>query len=385
MKHRGTKVVAAALMGALFGAPLAPADEEGFRPLQNGKDLSGWVNVNTHATTWQVRDGVIVCSGKPIGELRTDRQYENFVLELEWRHMKPGGNAGLFVWADDLPARGVPFIRGIEVQILDGRNSENSTSHGDVFAIHGATMTPDRPHPAGWARCLPSEHRSKPAGQWNHYRVVCDDGTIKLAVNGKIVSGGSECSPRKGYICLESEGSEAHFRNIRIKELPSSNPSAEMVATSDRGFRPLFGGLDLSGWRADKGHQGHWAADDWRLRYDGQSAAPDKGLWTSDSFGEFQLIVDWRWAAGPKRRTVPVVFAGGELHTKEIDARVRAWHRTEITRSGDGLTVKVDGETVLRKQLPAGKPVRGRVGLADQGVPVEFANVFIRSLDEQRQ
>ena len=79
-------------------------------------------------------------------------------------------------------------------------------------------------------RCLPSERRSKPAGQWNHYRVVCNDGILKLAVNGKVVSGGSGCTPRKGYICLESEGSPVEFRNIRIKQLPSTNPKPQEIA-----------------------------------------------------------------------------------------------------------------------------------------------------------
>src|SRR5258706_43618 len=83
---------------------------------------------------------------------------------------------------------------------------------------------------SGWERCLPSEKRAKPSPEWNHYRVECRDGVLKLAVNGKVVSGGSECKPRKGYLCLESEGSECHFRNLRIKELPSSNPSADEVA-----------------------------------------------------------------------------------------------------------------------------------------------------------
>ena len=117
------------------------------------------------------------------------------------------------------------------MQVLDGRETPNYTSHGDVFAIHGATMKPDRPHPAGWERCLPSERRCKPSPEWNHYRVTCNDGVLKLAVNGKEVSGGSEISPRKGYICLESEGSPVEFRNIRIKELPSTGATPEQTAT----------------------------------------------------------------------------------------------------------------------------------------------------------
>jgi hypothetical protein len=205
-----------------------------FVSLFNEKDLAGWVPVNVRPDTFQVRDAMIVCSGKPTGVMRTDKMYENFVLELEWRHMRPKGNAGLFIWSDGVIAPGTPFTRSIEVQILDGRNTENYTSHGDVFAIHGAKMKPDRPHPAGSMRCLPSERRSKPSPEWNHYRVTCRDGDIKLAVNGKIVSGGSACSPRKGYICLESEGSEVHFRNIRIHELPSSDPKPNEIAKPGR-------------------------------------------------------------------------------------------------------------------------------------------------------
>ena len=96
----------------------------GFRALFNGKDFSGWVPVNTAPSTWTVQDGMIVCSGKPTGEMRTDRMYQNFILELEWRHMVPTGNAGLFVWSDALTAPGVPFTRSVEVQVLDALRSK---------------------------------------------------------------------------------------------------------------------------------------------------------------------------------------------------------------------------------------------------------------------
>src|SRR5262249_47900576 len=157
------------------------------------------------------------------GYLRTDKQYENFILEFEWRHMPPRpdavGNSGLFVWCDPLPAVGSGYTRGIEGQVVGNLEKEGYyTSHGDLFSIWGATCKPDRPHPHGWARCLPSERRCKGAGEWNHYRVEAKDGAIKLAVNGKVVSGVSGCNPRKGYLALESEGSECHFRNLRIKE-----------------------------------------------------------------------------------------------------------------------------------------------------------------------
>ena len=141
-------------------------------------------------------------------------------------------------------------MRAIEVQILDGRNTDNYTSHGDVFAIHGARMTPDRPHPGGWMRSLPSERRARPAGEWNHYRITAQNGTIKLAVNGKEVSGGYDISPRKGYIHLESEGGRVLYRNLRVKELPAANSLApDQIAQADNGFVPLYTGVDFSGWQ----------------------------------------------------------------------------------------------------------------------------------------
>ena len=247
---------------ALAAGPAWPRTTA-FVPLFNGKDLTGWVNVNCAPETFTVKDGMIVTTGMPTGVLRTEKQYENFILELEWKHIASrGGNAGLFVWGDPLPAprhavharhRGAGPRRPAKT---DG----DYTSHGDIFSIQGATLKPDRPHPNGWERCLPSEHRCKPAGEWNHYRVECNDGVIKLAVNGKDVSGGSECNPRKGYICLESEGSECHFRNIKIKELPSTNPKPEEIADVAQGFVPLYTGLDLRGWKQDAGPQGPLAA-----------------------------------------------------------------------------------------------------------------------------
>ena len=118
---------------------------------------------------------------------------------------------------------------------------------------------------------------------------------MKLAVNGKEVSGGSQCRPRKGYLCLESEGSECHFRNIKISELPSTDPRPEEIADVDQGFRSLYTGVDLSGWKELPGHKNHWKAADWVLDYDGQSDAEDKCLWSGQ--GVRQLHAGVRLAA----------------------------------------------------------------------------------------
>ena len=142
MKTRGL-IPALAFLFTLATISAEDKKEE-FQSLFNGKDLDGWVKVNTAPSTWSVKDGMIICSGKPTGEMRTRRMYQNFIMEVEWRHMKPRGNAGIFVWADDITARGQPFHRGVEVQVLENAygNTRGHTTHGDIFPIHGAKMTP---------------------------------------------------------------------------------------------------------------------------------------------------------------------------------------------------------------------------------------------------
>jgi len=413
-------------------------------PLFNGRDLSGWVNVNCAPGTFTVRDGMIVSTGVPTGVMRTERQYENFELELEYRHMRTGGNAGLFVWSEGITSPGVPFAKSIEVQILDGRNSSNFTSHGDVFAIHGATFKPLHAHPGGWMRCLPSEQRAKPAGEWNHYRVTCSNGVIRLSVNGKEVSGGSESKPRKGYICLEAEGSECHFRNLRVREWPSTNPKPEEIAPLTEGFVPLYTGVDFAGWKMEPGHAGHWRTNDWILEYDGKSEAPDKHLWTTREFGDFVLIADWRLTRKPEPKQFPVVQPDGSfaptdqggiklerpvmdagasgiflrgdsmaqvalwcwpvgsggvsgffLNTNQpaairaatvprmkADARPGEWNRTVITLRGDRITVVLNGKTVVENARLPGIARRGPIGLAHHGSPVQFASLLIRELND---
>jgi hypothetical protein len=359
---------------ALLLLALAACATSAPRPLFNGTDLSGWVQVNCAPSTFTVRDGLIVCSGKPTGVLRTERMYENFVLELEYRHLTPGGNAGLFVWSDPLPARGVPFTRSLEVQVMDGVETADYTSHGDIFSIWGASFTPDRPHPAGWERCLPSEKRARPAPEWNHYRVTCDDGVIGLEVNGAKVSGGQQASPRKGYICLESEGSEVHFRNLVIRELPPASPPLEprLVARAAGALRPIYTGRDLSGWEAAAGgapDASHWQARDWTLATDGQGGV----LRLVEPLGDFELQVDWRRPAAASMR--PPLDFGVELPDAML-AGVPGWHRTHVLRRGGHLLVELDGQPILDGPVaPGAGPTR--LELRPGGMVTEYANLFL--------
>jgi hypothetical protein len=226
--------VAGLLMTAASVSAAGPPE---FRDLFNGKDLAGWVNVNTAEDTWRVENGMIVCSGKPIGVMRTARQYENYILHVEWMHTEPGGNSGMFLWSGPQANPGSPFPNGVEVQMLElewpqlhqkeGKLPPLAYVHGELFGVGKLKTTPDNPR---GERSMSIENRCKGRGEWNTYDVVAVDGVMKLAVNGKFVNGISRATQKKGYICLESEGAKIYFRNIRILELPPGVTSPEQSA-----------------------------------------------------------------------------------------------------------------------------------------------------------
>jgi hypothetical protein len=393
--------VAALLVSIPVGADDAkPAD--GYVPMFNGKDLSGWVNVNCAPSTFFVKDGEIITTGKPTGFLRTEKQYENFELEMDWMHIntKEVGNSGLFVWGDPLPAVGTGYTRGIEVQVLVNleyrdkkTNAITATSHGDLFSIWGATCVPDRPHPTGAQRCLPSENRAKGGGEWNHYKVIANDGVIKLHVNGKEVSGVSKCNPRKGYLALESEDAECHFKNLKIKELPSTNPKPEEIAKVAEGHTSLFNGLDLTGWKTK---EGAWKASDGKLAAMGKAT-----LSTEKNYDKCELIFDWR---RPAKSDGQIEVEVGGITLTALEGRISTnqspglgisvangsfvfpgkqgvkpgvWNRATITLDGKSMVVAINGQDIHR--APATdlrtKPISFK---AADGL--EIMNVFYREL-----
>jgi len=369
------------------GTKSFPAGSDGFVPLFNGRDLSGWVNANCAPETWTVRDGMIHCTGLPTGAMRTTQQYENFILELEWRHLSSGGNSGVFIWGTPIAAPGVPFLRGIEVQVLDhgfnipGKN-EWYTTHGDVFPIHGATMKPFGRH--NGMRSFPSEERSKGSPEWNHYRIVGSNGVIRLSVNGKEVSGGEDCNYRKGYLALESEGAPVVFRNLRLKELPSSGAPADVTASPDLGWKSLFTGLDLRGWKTNATVASRWSMRGERLNLKAGQASADATLWTEQDFGDAEFIVDCRSAKRSEgtEMVLPEVHVRGQesFPIKLFGAEPEIYSRFVITIQGHDVTLKCGDQKPHRFSLPVTSPARGAFGLAATGSSLEFMNLYAREL-----
>lgn len=205
----------------------------GWQPLS----LDDFVHVNCDPGTWSASNGVIHCTGKPVGVVRSPNLHTNFEAVVQWRHLQFGGNSGVFVWAtpesiqelEQNKERRLPT--GIEVQVLDHgytelyekqtrKKAEWFTSNGDVFPTGTTKMKPFPPTSPNGQRSFPRKNLSKGTNEWNHYYIRAVNGEVRLWVNGEEVSGGTGIQPAWGYLCLESEGAPVEFRNLSIRALP---------------------------------------------------------------------------------------------------------------------------------------------------------------------
>lgn len=165
---------------------------------------------------WRTEDGVLICSGNPLGYLYTKTDYRDFTLKLEWRW--PEGNE---------PGKGGALIRMTGQHKIWPRSLEaqiNAGQAGDFWGLDGYGLS----GPAERMKSLESPQFGKltnvkkakaverPAGQWNTYEIIAEGDTVTLIINGEQVNKATGCDLDAGRICLTSEGSEIHFRNITL-------------------------------------------------------------------------------------------------------------------------------------------------------------------------
>jgi hypothetical protein len=197
--------------GGLFGAKKIN--------LWNGKDFSGWKLYLPDDTVsvddvWSVKDGVIHCTGKPNGYMRTQRRFGNYRLHLQWRWPETPTNSGVLLHASG-PDQVWP--KCIECQLKSG-------SAGDFVLINGPGITVDGEDKQDLEKqfvvaAKKQQSSEKPAGEWNTYEIYCLKDTIKCYVNGVLQNEGTQSTISTGWICLQSEGSPIEFRNIYLESL----------------------------------------------------------------------------------------------------------------------------------------------------------------------
>jgi hypothetical protein len=188
-------------------------DPEGFVPLFNGKDLTGWVG---DTEGYAAEDGMLVC--KPGGNLYTDKDYGDFILRFEFL-LPPGGNNGLAVRA---PVGGGAY-NGMELQILD--NSADKYKDLQPYQYHGSIYG-----------IVPAKRGfQRPVGEWNEEEVIAKGRQITVRLNGTVIvdanldeataNGTMDHKEHKGLdleagrIGFLGHGDIVKFRNIRVKEL----------------------------------------------------------------------------------------------------------------------------------------------------------------------
>jgi len=203
----------------LLAAPLF-AQEEGFRPLFDGKTLDGWFVVNKMGPGFLVEDGKIVCPFEGGQKLMTEKEYANFVLRLEYK-MQADGNNGIGIRA---PRNGQTSVHGMEIQILDQTGPKYKPMklkpeqyHGSIYDVWPART--------GFL---------KPPGEWNTQEIKADGRRITITLNGVVILDADldlvrepevlkkhpGLQRKSGHIALLGHQAHVEFRNIRIKELP---------------------------------------------------------------------------------------------------------------------------------------------------------------------
>ena len=184
--------------------------------LFNGKDFTGFTfcmkNGADPMQTWSVTNGVIHCTGKPIGYLRTEHSYSNYFLTVEWRFVKvtpKQDNTGILVHIQS-PDKVWPMC--VQVQ---GKHDRQ----GDLFVMAGAEAKEHKGKNANTPVAFRGDSREKPVGEWNTADVVCVNHKVSSFINGHYMNEITECTLNDGFIGIQSEGGDIEIRAIIFSPL----------------------------------------------------------------------------------------------------------------------------------------------------------------------
>ena len=420
-----TAVTTALTLSSSFAA------EEGFTQIFNGKNLDGWKLVGGRGPGYVVQDETIICPANGGGNLFTEKEYSNFILRFDVK-LTPAANNGVGIRA---PYEGDAAYMGMEIQVLDNEHKvyeklQPWQYHGSVYGIFPAKR--------GF---------QKAPGEWNTEEIKADGRHITVTLNGTVIvdedlntvtNPGTILSHPgmlrdTGHIGFLGHGSEVAFRNIRIKELPYS--TKDNVAPE--GFKALFNGEDLDGWKglvspaggpparakmsaeqlaaeqvkADQQMRDHWKVKDGCLEYDGKG----QSLCTAKDYADFEMLVDWK--IGPKGdsgiylRGSPQVqiwdpanfnLGSGGLYNNQkegnpsgpltnADNPIGEWNSFRILMIGEKVTVYLNNVLVVNnvtmenyweRNLPI-YPT-GQIELQHHNSVLWFKNVYIREINAQK-
>lgn len=288
-------------------------------PIQlfDGKSLEGWVwfqkppkkgSTATPVTiddVFSVHDGVLHSKGKPTGYIRTEREFTNYVLTVEERHLVKG-NGGLLVGI-----RGADHVwPGIEIQTMTG-------DAGDLWNHNHLKLTAD-PARINKTRIIKiGPDSQKPVGEWDTMEVTVDRGNLVYKVNGVVQNVATDTESLAGKVGIQVEGAEMEFRKVQMTPIEDAGadpiPATQPVNAAAISAPPisapigepveLFNGKDLDGWKWVQRPPKSGSADKpvtidavWTVR-DGvlhDAGKPIGYIHTEKSYDNYVLLVEQR-------------------------------------------------------------------------------------------
>ena len=420
------RIFAALLMGATL-AFSAQAVERGFTSLYDGKTLDGWRAVGKQGPGYVPMGDIIDCPADGGGNLFTEKEYENFVFRFEFK-LSTNANNGIGIRA---PFQGDAAYMGMEIQVLDDSGPEYTK------------LRPEQYHGSVYDVAAARRGSLKPVGQWNTEEIVADWRHIKVTVNGKVIvdTNLNDVSDPKtlfkhpgmlrerGHIGFLGHGTHVQFRNVRVKELPSRAKENKPQA----GFKALYNGKDLKGWKglvespakrakmspedlktaqakADEKMRAHWKSEKGIIEFDGKGDS----LCTAKDYADFELFVDWKilakgdsgiylrgspqvqiWEANSPGQKNPPVGSGGLYNNQKNpadpiafgDKPVGEWNHFRILMVGEKVTVYLNdtlvvNNTTLENYWERNLPIypSGQIELQNHGNNLYFKNVYVREI-----
>jgi len=239
MKHPFSIALVAAAAATL---PLTAADDSkdntltaeekaaGWKLLFNGKTLDGWHNFKKEGVRpgWQAKDGALVCvDPHNAGDIVTAEKYGAFELQLDFK-MAEGANSGIIFHVTD--EGGAVWATGPEIQLEDNAKAADPQRCGWLYGLYKPADDPKTGKPLD---------ATKPAGEWNHMRIVISPEKCVHEVNGvkyvEYVLGSEDFKARvakskfgkmplfaksdTGYLALQGDHGQVTFRNIKVRPL----------------------------------------------------------------------------------------------------------------------------------------------------------------------
>jgi len=393
--HRQLGIVMVLVLVTLCAADIVRAADD-FKPLFDGKTLKGW-----HALPggkWEVKDGVILGtsakSERRHGLLASDKEYSDFVVQFKFRVIK--GDSGFYFRSEKV--KHAVGVNGFQMEV------DNSKEVGGLYETGGRAWT-KRPDPKLIEKIL------KP-GKWNQACITAIDRDVTVRLNGEITAQLKNDKGRtKGHFALQLHGSmdmEVMFKDIKVKEV---KPACD-------GFRPMFNGKDLTGWKTT----GNWLVKPGNII--ALEPRPGEHGWTryhaylttDRKYKDFILDLEFKFKKGgnsgvflrvgdPKsqvksgfevqildthgKKKFGAHDCGGVIGTsgprKMMVKPAGEWNRYVISVIGSHLKVNLNGEEIqnfdLSKTRLKDRPLSGYIGFQDEGKYLWYRNVRIKELN----